>query len=173
MRYLPVFFFILSAFGQTSSRFDWIQKVGSEQDSFVGLVDDPLGNSYIVGNTRSANFPLKSPLQPTLASATASDIFIVKLDPSGNVVYSTCFGGSGDDRAVALAVDPQGNLYITGFTLSADFPVTKGAFLSTAPPRIDLRGSTFLFKINRDGTSAGAVSLDVLNICVKYSILHE
>jgi uncharacterized protein (TIGR03437 family) len=151
---LTLVFLLLPAFGETSRGFDWIQKVGSGRDSFVGLATDPLGNSYIVGNTRSADFPVKAPLQATLASPNAADIFIIKVDPSGNVVYSTCFGGSGEDAASALTVDPMGNLYVTGLTYSSDFPVTKGTFQASipAPGPSGQKGWSFVFKLNGDGT---------------------
>src|SRR6516225_5103235 len=131
---LTLVFLLTPAFGEPGSAFQWIQKVGSGRDSYVGLATDPLGNTFVVGNTRSPDFPLKSPLQPTLASPDTSDIFIVKLDPSGNVVFSTCFGGSAEDAASAMTVDPQGNLYVTGLTNSPDFPVTRGAYLAAPPP---------------------------------------
>jgi hypothetical protein len=136
------------------SHFEWIRKVGAGQDSIAGLATDRSGNSYLVGNTRSADFPLKLPLQPTLASAAAADIFIVKLDPSGNVIYSTCYGGTGDDAATAVAIDPQGNLYVSGLTHSSDFPTTAGAFQRAmpAPGPSAQNASSFLFKINSDGT---------------------
>jgi uncharacterized protein (TIGR03437 family) len=151
---LTLVFLLTPAFGEPGSAFKWIQKVGSGRDSYVGLATDPLGNIFVVGNTRSPDFPVNSPLQPTLASPDTSDIFIVKLDPSGNVVFSTCFGGSAEDAASAMTVDPQGNLYVTGLTNSPDFPVTKGAYLAAAPPPDPLgqRGWSFLFKIDRDGT---------------------
>jgi len=72
------------------------------------------------------------------------DVYVTKLDPSGNVVYSTYFGGSAEDAASAMAVDPAGNVYVTGSTTSLDFPVTKGAYAS--------RGTIFLFKLNPDGS---------------------
>jgi uncharacterized protein (TIGR03437 family) len=72
------------------------------------------------------------------------DVYVTKLDPSGKVVYSTYFGGSADDVANAIAVDATGNVYVTGTTLSLDFPVTKGAYAST--------GTSFLFKLNPDGS---------------------
>lgn len=72
------------------------------------------------------------------------DVYVTKLDPSGNVVYSTFFGGSSDDSATAMAVDPAGNVYVTGSTTSLDFPVTKGAYAST--------GGSFLFRLNPDGS---------------------
>jgi uncharacterized protein (TIGR03437 family) len=71
--------------------------------------------------------------------------FVMKLDASGNVVYSTYFGGSGGDNPSAIAVDAAGNVYVTGTTLSQDFPTTKGTY-STSP------GNAFLFKLKPDGS---------------------
>ena len=57
----------------------------------------------------------------------------MKLDNNGNIVYSTYFGGSGSDQAVALALGSDGSLYITGSTNSADLPVTPGAYQAKLP----------------------------------------
>src|SRR5271157_403562 len=59
-----------------------------------------------------------------LLAAPTNDVFVVKLDPNGNIVYSTYFGGSGDDLAAAMAVGADGSVYVTGATTSADFPIT-------------------------------------------------
>ncbi len=72
------------------------------------------------------------------------DVFVTKLDPSGNVVYSTYFGGSADDIATAMTVDGAGNVYVTGTTTSVDFPVTKGTYSNS--------GGSFLFRLNPDGS---------------------
>ena len=72
------------------------------------------------------------------------DVYVTKLDANGNVVYSTYFGGSGDDVAVGMAVDPSGGVYVAGTTTSLDFPITKGSYAST--------GGSFLFKLNSDGS---------------------
>ncbi len=72
-----------------------------------------------------------------LQNSGGRNAFVTKLDPSGNVVYSTFFGGSGDDPATAMTVDAAGNVYVTGTLYyigtgsSSDFPVTKGAYSST------------------------------------------
>ncbi|HEV3197391.1 MAG TPA: SBBP repeat-containing protein [Bryobacteraceae bacterium] len=84
-------------------------------------------------------------------SATTTDAFAVKLDSNGNVVYSTYFGGSGNDAAAALAVGPDGSLYVTGSTTSADLPVTAGAYLSKLPS-IHGGASSFVLKLNPDGS---------------------
>ncbi len=58
-----------------------------------------------------------------------ADTFVAKLAPGGKEVrWSTFLGGSGGDVAVALAVDPRGNVYVGGNTNSPDFPVTSGRF---------------------------------------------
>ena len=72
------------------------------------------------------------------------DVFVTKLDPAGSVVYSTYFGGSADDIATAMTVDPAGNVYVTGTTTSLDFPVTKGTY--------SVSGGSFLFRLNPDGS---------------------
>jgi uncharacterized protein (TIGR03437 family) len=101
-------------------------------------------------------------------SAQTTDVFAVKLDNSGNVVYSTYFGGSGSDTAAALAVGSDGSLYVTGSTNSADLPVTAGAYLSKLPST--LRGiAAFVFKLNPDGALAWATyftEYGVLSIAV-------
>jgi len=55
-----------------------------------------------------------------------SHAFVMKQDPSGNVLYATYLGGSSEDGGIAITTDAQGNAYVTGFTYSADFPVTVG-----------------------------------------------
>jgi uncharacterized protein (TIGR03437 family) len=85
---------------------------------------------------------------------TSTDVFAVKLDPNGNVVYSTYFGGSADDTAAAMAVGPDGSMYVTGTTWSIDFPATKGAFATALAA--GSTSSTFLFKLNPDGSPGWA-----------------
>jgi uncharacterized protein (TIGR03437 family) len=80
-----------------------------------------------------------------VANSGGYNAYVTKLDSSGNVVYSTYFGGSGNDVATAMTVDKAGNVYVTGNTSSLDFPTTKGTY-STSP------GNIFLFKLNPDGS---------------------
>jgi hypothetical protein len=56
-------------------------------------------------------------------SLTPGDGFVVRLDRSGRIRYSTYLGGGGDDEALGIAVDAAHNMYITGWTDSANFPV--------------------------------------------------
>ena len=84
-------------------------------------------------------------------SAPSTDVFVLKLDNNGNVVYSTYFGGSGSDSAAALAVGSDGSIYVTGSTTSADLPVTPGVYQSALLSENGL-ASSFVFKLNPNGS---------------------
>jgi hypothetical protein len=92
-------------------------------DRAYGIALGADGSAYVTGVTASRNFPLANALQSTLAGA--KNAFVFKLNPAGNtLVFSTYLGGTGSDTANAVAVDGSGNVYITGDTTSAAFPVT-------------------------------------------------
>src|SRR5262249_35439750 len=63
-------------------------------------------------------------------SAFGLDAIVVKVDPNqeGSLVAGTEFGGSGDDVGNRIAVDTAGKVYVTGVTMSSNFPTTPGAF---------------------------------------------
>ena len=94
---------------------------GTGDDRGYGIAVDAQGLVYVTGETSSPDFPM---VNATQAFAGNSDAFVVKLDPSGPaLIYSTFLGGSGADHGRAIAVDSGGSAYITGDTLSVDFPV--------------------------------------------------
>lgn len=101
---------------------------GSDDDEAQAIALDSSGNAYVAGFTGSEDFPT------TVGAVQSSyqrnqDAFISKLNSSGSpLVYSTFLGGSQGDGAYGLAVDAQGNAYVTGITNSVDFPATPGAF---------------------------------------------
>lgn len=98
---------------------------GTGSESGFNLAVDSAGNSYLVGETFSANFPIKGALQPGYAGGY--DVIVTKLNPFGDgLVYSTYLGGSNDDRGRGVAVDASGAIVVSGFTLSTNFP-TKNA----------------------------------------------
>jgi hypothetical protein len=100
---------------------------GSGDDWGQGIAVDTSGNAYVTGITTSTDFPTMNPLQA--ANGGGYDAFVSKINPAGSaLVYSTYLGGSGYDSGQGIAVDTSGNAYVTGITVSTNFPVTPGAF---------------------------------------------
>ncbi len=91
------------------------------------LAVDSAGNAYVTGTTTSTNFPPVNPLQAT--SGGGFDAYVAKLNAAGSdLIYSTYLGGSGDDFGRGITVDSSGNVFVTGQTSSANFPVTSNSF---------------------------------------------
>jgi hypothetical protein len=89
---------------------------------------DPTGHAYVTGQTNSADFPVTAgAFDVTLGGPT--DAFVVKLSPNGTTLdYGTFVGGANLDTSEDVAVDADGNAYITGQTASPDFPTTPASF---------------------------------------------
>ncbi len=101
---------------------------GSGDDTSYGVRVDAKGNIYLTGYTKSTDFPARSSFQST--SHGGSDMFVMKLNSSGALLYSTYIGGSRSDEADAIAVDSAGRAYVAGWTQSADFPVLPRAAIN-------------------------------------------
>ena len=132
-------------------------------DEANGLAVDGSGNAYITGYANSTDFPVTPGAFQTTNNAAAmsgSNAFLTKLNATGSALeYSTYLGGSGTkdngDVGAGLAVDGSGNAYITGSTQSLDFPVTSGAFQTTA---LDLGINVFVAKVSTTSTGSSVVS---------------
>ncbi len=85
---------------------------------------DAAGNIYVAGYTSADGLPQ---VKPVAQRGGSTDAFLVKLAPDGGTILgSTYLSGSGDDRAFAISVLPDGTVYLTGWTTSNDFPVVNG-----------------------------------------------
>ncbi len=121
---------------------------GAGGDFARGIAVDGSGNAYIAGYTGSTNFPTQNALQSTNAGGV--DAFVAELNAAGAaLVYSTYLGGSGQDRAFAIALDSAGSVYVTGDTQSANFPTTSTAFQVTNGGQ----GDVFVTKVSPGGSS--------------------
>lgn len=137
---------------------------GSSGDDVAnGIALDPADNVYVSGMAYSTDFPVTPGAIQAANHAAAngnSNAFIAKLNPTATaLVYSTYLGGSGlpagymSDEASAIAVDTDGNAYVTGRAYSPDFPVTAGAF-QTANHAATISGvNAFVTKLNPAGTA--------------------
>jgi hypothetical protein len=94
---------------------------GSSDDVGYGIEVDGVGSAYVTGNTYSTDFPTAAPYDASLNGP--NDAFVTKLSPAGNsLVYSTYLGGTNYDYGYGIAVDLAGSVYVTGVTISSDFP---------------------------------------------------
>ena len=99
---------------------------GSGDDAGYGIAVDALDNAYVSGNTTSFDFPTTPDAFQTTYTGRG-DAFVSKLNAAGSaLIYSTFLGGSDNEGVSGIAVDTSGNAYVTGNTVSFDFPTTPG-----------------------------------------------
>jgi len=133
-------------------------------DSHRGqLILDATGNVYVASSTRSADFNTTVGAFDETHNGV-QDAVVFKLDNAlSNLLYSTYLGGAGMDGGFGLALDASNNIYVTGATMSGDFPTTVGALDETFNGSVDgfiamlnttgtaLISSSFLGTVNKDG----------------------
>lgn len=113
---------------------------------------DAAGAAYVTGRTASSDFPTTpGAFQTTCGSCpTWPDAFVAKLSPDGSALaYSTFLGGASEDAGAGVAIDDGGAAYVTGYSLSSDFPTTPGAFQTTNAGGFD----AFLARLNPSGSA--------------------
>lgn len=156
--------------GCTTSSDDFVAKVsangsslvystylgGNSVDSGLGIAVDSAGNAYVAGFTQSSDFPTTaSAFQTTFHGS--QDATLTKVDPNGaSLLYSTFLGGSKKEQALKVVLDGSANAYITGFTLSNNFPTTAGVLQTTFGGGTS-RGDAYVAKLNP--AASGAASL--------------
>jgi hypothetical protein len=132
-------------------------------DGGSGIAVDSEGNAYVTGGTNSLDFPTTpGAFDETVNDDYYSDAFVAKVNPAGSdLIYATFLGGVADDDGTDIAVDGEGNAYVTGWTHSSDFPTTPGAFDVTSND-----SDAFVAKVNPAGsdlvyaTFLGGMGLD-------------
>ena len=139
---------------------------GTVAEYIVGAASDSSGNAYVTGLTISLDFPTTAGAFQSVNFASAgnavSTAFIAKMNASGTaLLYSTYLGGNAiantahqqGDYGHAIRVDAAGTAYVTGWTYSANFPVTAGAFQLGNRTAAYGRATGFVTRLNAAGTA--------------------
>ncbi|MFW9924621.1 MAG: SBBP repeat-containing protein [Candidatus Thorarchaeota archaeon] len=117
---------------------------GTSQEEVFDIIVDNESNCYICGYTYSPDFPTKNALNST--SNGSFDGFIAKFNATGQLEFSTYFGGSNDETCFGITLDESNNIYITGSTSSDDLPV-----LNAWDDSWNSASDAFLAKLTTDG----------------------
>lgn len=123
---------------------------GNNDDTPVDIAVNSSGEAFVSGFTLATNFPTTNGALKTRDDAVLIEGFVTKMDATGaRFAYSTYIGGTVGELVSGIAVDQQGNAYITGSSFSPDFAVTAGAAQSTRRGVSD----AFILKLNPFGSA--------------------
>jgi uncharacterized protein (TIGR03437 family) len=127
---------------------------GSGADAATAIAVDAAGDAFVAGQTTSPDFRVSANAFQQHLKGTQNS-FLVELSPSGNLLSSTYFGGSGSDSPSSVAVDGAGNIDLAGITSSLDLPATPGVMQPSAivPPWNDFAPAGFVAQFAPDGIS--------------------
>jgi hypothetical protein len=155
--------------------------LGGSGDEDGNIIVDATSRINVIGWTTSTNFPVQSAARSIYGGGT-NDLFVTKLNSTGNsVVYSTYFGGAGEEESTGSRADASGSIYLVGRTTSTNLPVanavqttyggSKGAnlvglgdvFVTRFKPDGSLQFSTYL---GGSGDESGSFDVDQSGLCV-------
>jgi hypothetical protein len=127
----------------------WIYSYGSlTDDEGYGITSTSTGNVYLTGHFRSTvDFDPSASLN-NKTSAGGEDIFLQKIDGSGNIVWTQTFGSTGDDRGLCITSDGDDNIILSGAISGiVDFDISTNNFILSAPSY-----DTYICKFNENSS---------------------
>jgi len=141
-----------------SGNFIWAKAMtGTSSSSGFDITVDNLGNVHTTGVFQDTVDFDPSAATHSLISAGLSDIFIQKLDASGNFIYTKAIGGTNSDYGNSIAVDATGNVYTTGhFNDTVDFDPGTGSYNLTSLASAEV----FILKLDASGNFTWAKSIE-------------
>ncbi len=140
---------------------------GTSYDYGYSISTDASGNVYTTGFFQDlADFDPSAGTY-NLTSAGSRDIFIQKLDASGNLLWAKAMGGTSDDYGYSISTDASGNVYITGyFEGTVDFDPSAGTYNLTSAGYSDI----FIQKLDASGNLLWAIAMGGTSYDEGYSI---
>ena len=140
---------------------------GTNNDFGYGMAADTAGNAYVTGGATSPNFTNTAGFFNELTNNSSgliltTNAFLVKINPTGSLVYSAVFGGNSIDVGSGVAVDPLGDAFVCGTTASTNFPTLNATnyFAATNSGGDDVfvtafstDGSTLLYSVYLGGAA--------------------
>ncbi|MFN7929689.1 MAG: SBBP repeat-containing protein [Blastocatellia bacterium] len=139
--------------------------VNGKGDEGNAIAVDTQGNAYITGRANASSITTPGAIKSPPSNSTNPFVYVAKFNTTGTkLLYAALIGGVSfirDTRSNkfvlqhdchSLAVDGEGNAYVTGYTMSADFPTTAGALQRTYKPSSLDPAAAFVFKLNPTGT---------------------
>jgi hypothetical protein len=147
---------------------EWAKQIGGTSNDYSSSIAvDSQGNLFTIGFFQgTVDFDPGTGIY-NLTATGDNDVFISKLDPSGNFIWARRIGGMGDDRGFSIALDGSGNIYTTGwFSGTADFNPGAGNFNMTSVGSHDV----FILKLDASGNFIWAKRLGGTNGDYGFSI---
>jgi hypothetical protein len=123
----------LNTNGANGYELNYATYLGGDRDDIPSrLAVGADGAAWITGFTNSFNFPMEAALWSNFSGPVRDgegDVFISRLSENGSSLdFSTYIGGKENDQSTGIALDSEGDVYLTGWTASPDFPTTAGAY---------------------------------------------
>ncbi|MDA0165207.1 SBBP repeat-containing protein [Solirubrobacter ginsenosidimutans] len=120
----------------------------------AAVAPDANGNAWLAGGQGPGALITPDAFAPFFKGG-GSDAYVARLNATGSAIdFASFLGGSNNEGAIDLALDPAGDIYLAGHTFSSDFPTTTGAFDRTFAGNLDIFwGEGFVAKVDVDATA--------------------
>jgi hypothetical protein len=138
-----------------AQNWQWVKSIsGALGESAVSVVADNSGNIYVAGNFNDPSLTIGT---TTLTNAGSTDFYIVKFDPSGNVLWAKRGGGTSLEIIFSIAVDVNANIFVTGqmshtFVLGSDTLANIGSYV-TFVAKYDSSGNVLWARNTHQGST--------------------